>query len=86
MRWNYRIFRHEMPGTRNLGIHETYYNEKGQVCAWTKDAQFGFYETADDLIVVLERMLEDIKRSKEDVLDINAPPEGDFEGEENEDT
>ena len=82
MHWNYRIFRHSTDGEGKLAVHETYYNERGQVCAWTSDAQFGFYETPDDLIAVLERMLVDVKRSKEDVLDFHAPPEGVFDGEE----
>lgn len=66
MSWNYRLTKKD----DLFSLHEAYYNEDKEVCGLTQDpAQVAHYESVDELIDDLERMLKDAKRYKNDVLD-----------------
>lgn len=66
MSWNYRIVERD----ECFGIHEAYYNKNRQVDSMTKDSvKLEHYESVDELIDDLERMLKDARRYKDKVLD-----------------
>jgi hypothetical protein len=44
-------------GREYFAIHESYYNDVGEVTAWTDDAASPMGETLDDIRNELERML-----------------------------
>lgn len=75
MSWNNRIFRHKFVHrdgsvSYSYAIHEAFYHEnKKQPHSWTETAMCGHYDSVDDLIKGLEKMLKDAKRFKNDVLD-----------------
>ena len=57
-KWNYRLMRHtDAYGREYFAIHESYYNDKGEVTAWTDDAAEVMGETKEDVREELERML-----------------------------
>ena len=76
MSWNYRIMRHvapEGPYTSEedriwYGLHEVYYDDNGKPDGFTSDDLIAT-DTVDDLIGVLELMLRDARRYKDDVLE-----------------
>ena len=61
--WNYRIVRH--PDC--LGLHEAFYNSSGQLCGWTQDPII-VGDDIDELRRVLQKMSEDLERSKDDPI------------------
>lgn len=74
MTWNNRIFKH-VDNRPSLGgeiityaIHETHYGADGKVKGWTTDPMCGHFESVDEMIESLEKMLADVKRSKGDIL------------------
>lgn len=83
--WNYRIFKHKFPGHEECeyALHETYYNAKGEPWGWHKNADSVTAESPEGLIEVLERMLKDVKRSLNDVIDYDSQAPGipDWEAE-----
>lgn len=74
--WNHRIIRHKEPSEDWYAIHETYYDEEGLPYAWTVEPGKPVGENVDGLIWILERMLEDAKRFKDDVIDYDSIPTG----------
>lgn len=57
-KWNYRLMRHtDAFGREYFAIHEAYYNDAGEVTAWTEEASFVAGETKDEVRGELERML-----------------------------
>ena len=73
--FNYRIARHKVGDDAYYWIHECFYEEKGKVVLWGESSPHG--ESADALIVDLERMLADAKHSRDDIFDV--PPDPDRE-------
>ena len=57
-KWNYRVMRHtDAVGRTHYAIHEAYYNDVGEVTAWTDEPSAPFGETIEELREELERML-----------------------------
>jgi tRNA C32,U32 (ribose-2'-O)-methylase TrmJ len=57
-KWNYRVMRHtDAVGRTHYAIHEAYYNDVGEVTAWTNEPSAPFGETIEELREELERML-----------------------------
>lgn len=57
-KWNYRLMRHtDAFGREYFAIHEAYYNDVGEVTAWTDDAASPMGENVDEVRGDLERML-----------------------------
>lgn len=87
MSWNYRIFKHEYPGLIcdpipqiMYELREVYYNDAGQVCGWTiEKPSVGPSESIDELIEEIEMHLRDAKKCRDDVLDFDMEPEGDWD-------
>jgi len=58
MGWNYRVMRHKSAqGQVWFGIHEAYYNDEGEVTAWTDEPSQPCGETMEELKNDLGRML-----------------------------
>jgi hypothetical protein len=49
MNWNHRIVRHEDDKEKLYGIHEVYYNDKGEICSMTVDPVLPCGSTVPDL-------------------------------------
>jgi len=65
--WNYRIMRHSLKGFNDggYGLHEVYYDEKGQVEGWSQEPETGFWDSVKDLRRAHAMMLKDaMKRRK----------------------
>jgi len=76
MTWNYRIFKRDYPNDveckHRYELHETFYDGKKPMM-WTQDIEeVGPCESVDELINMLERMLTDAKKSRDDILDYHA--------------
>jgi len=57
-KWNYRLMRHiDAFGREYFAIHEAYYNDVGEVTAWTDDAASPMGQTMDEVRDDLEKML-----------------------------
>lgn len=57
-KWNYRIMRHtDAFGRQFFAIHEAYYNDHGEVGAWTEEAVGAYGETLEELRDDLEKMI-----------------------------
>lgn len=74
MTWNNRIFKHtdyheKFGSSEYYQLHETYYDESNKIISWTVDNIAPHGDTVDELIEHLEQMLNDAKRSKDDILD-----------------
>lgn len=68
MHWNYRIFKDD---SGYCHVREVYYNQDKTINCFTENAVAPIAETPEELIGVLEMMLNDVKKSKNDVLDDN---------------
>lgn len=77
MTWNNRIFKHKYipkPGEKPAGvfeyyqIHETYYDENGGI-GFSGNPVTPYGENVDELIAHLKKLLNDVERSKDDVLE-----------------
>ena len=75
--WNYRIMKHT-EGDGWYGLHEVYYNKRNQICAWTMESLIPARDTVEEIMEELTMMKRDAKKSKDDVLDFDMEPEGDF--------
>ena len=81
--WNHRIMRHNDDPTW-YGLHEVYYNDAGQVVAWTDSPVTVTGESVDDLCGLVEFMQNDKTRP---LLDYDMAPEGDWDiGDEEDET
>ncbi len=70
MTWNNRIFRRKYDsGNPSFTIHEAYYDANGKLDGWTENAIEPRGESVEELIEHLQQMLNDAKRSKQDILD-----------------
>ena len=69
MHWNNRIFKHQQGDQIWYSIHETFYDEDGKVELWTQEEISPYGETVDELIEHVEQLLNDIKKSKEDIIE-----------------
>lgn len=79
MTWNNRIFKRKDVRTNNIfyGVHETFYDKNKKVDGYTENPIFGgSFESPEELIASLEQILNDVKKSKNDILDYD---EGSFE-------
>ena len=57
-KWNYRVMRHsDAFGREHFIIHETYYDDNGNVTGWTEEPSEVLSETRDGIRDELERML-----------------------------
>ena len=65
MSWNNRVMRYS---TGEVGVHEVYYDKRGKVDVWTKDAII-VGDTVEELLEILEIIRGDIIRYKDDILD-----------------
>ena len=84
MSWNYRVFRHKYPGTVKevlYELRETYYDKDGKICAWdaSEEPSSATGESVEELIEVLELQLRDAKKCRDDILDFDMEPEGDWD-------
>ena len=61
IKWNYRLMRHtDAFGREYYAIHEAYYNDVGEVTAWTDDAASPMGQTLEEVREELDRMLRAI--------------------------
>lgn len=70
--WNYRIIKTD----QNFGLYEVIYNEEGKISAHTAEPEI-VADDVDELIEYLELMLQDAKKSKNNILEedkINFAP------------
>jgi len=59
MNWNYRILkRQNESGEYEYGIHEVFYNEKGEIVSWTKESMTPVCPSKEGLRHELNLMLE----------------------------
>jgi hypothetical protein len=66
MSWNYRIVKDK----NGFSFREVFYNKKGEICAMTEDEIAPFSdESPAGLIKVLEMMLKDANKCKNDIID-----------------
>ena len=83
MTWNYRIFKHEYPKgihcTTYYELHETYYNDANQIVAWSTEPEAGPQETVEELLGEVRMMARDAWKCKDDILDFEMEPEGDWD-------
>ena len=71
-KWNYRVMRHtDAFGRVFLGIHESYYNDEGEVTAWTDDLSAPAGETIEELRGDLEKMIRALEYP---VIDVPHEP------------
>ncbi len=73
MSWNYRIVERKIEGEKWFEVVEAYY-EDGKVTGFTNTTETPVRhmgETVKELIEVYERVLKDLKKSKDDILDEN---------------
>lgn len=47
--WNHRVMRQKHTTTFTFGVHEVFYNEKGDVTVWTQAEMSPFGETLEEL-------------------------------------
>ncbi|QDT55720.1 hypothetical protein Pan44_37660 [Caulifigura coniformis] len=73
MGWNYRIMRHADQNGVWYGLHEAFYTDC-QPEGWTKDSVIGEFESVEDLVTSLEKMLNDARRFRGDVLEYTEGP------------
>lgn len=58
MKWNYRLMRHtDAFGREHLALHEAYYNDAGEVTAWTEEPSHPFGESLDEIRGDLDKMI-----------------------------
>lgn len=89
MSWNYRVMRHEINVPQSLketrteeekhyfAIHEVYYNEAGQIYAWTKEPVTPQASNFEELLKIQVAMIGDsLNRT---VLEFNMKPEGEID-------
>ena len=62
MSWNYRIFKRKYDNETMYELHETFYDDEGKLDSWSKEPEYGPYESVDELIDDLDLMLDDAKR------------------------
>jgi len=74
MSWNYRILQHRHPAGDTVALHEVFYEEDGSISAWSVEPECGHFESVDELERSLERMLNDVRRFKEAVLERDSLP------------
>lgn len=80
MTWNNRIFRHRYeakPGEWHdfYEVHEVYYDEEGKVFSHTDNPVSPHGDTVDELIEHIEQILNDVKRSKDDIIEYKEDEE-----------
>jgi len=79
--WNYRIMRSKFTERGNdidyYGIYEVYYNNNGQIVAWSAKSMCPEQESAEELIEMLEMML---RADEENTLEYDMESEGDWDG------
>ena len=69
MSWNYRVFKYKEGG---IGLHEVYYNDKGQIQGFTQEPVISG-DHIKDLLSYLSLMKKDIKKYSE-ILDYDNTP------------
>jgi hypothetical protein len=74
MSWNYRIIQHRHPLGDTVALHEVFYAEDGSIHTWAVEPECGHFESISELEGCLEKMLNDVRRSKEAVLEKSALP------------
>lgn len=63
MSWNYRVMkRMNESGEYDYGIHEVFYDEKGEVSFWTLESLTPVCSSEEDLMQELHLMLEALKQ------------------------
>ena len=74
MTWNYRLVKHDdtPPKTKSgeyvyYGLHEVYYNDDGSIYLYAPDAEV-VGDSPEEMASTLQMMLNDIERSKGDIL------------------
>jgi hypothetical protein len=60
MIWNYRAIKETCEGETVYQVHECYYDDKGELERWTKDAVCAQGETLTELMVELRMMVHDV--------------------------
>src|ERR1043166_4908759 len=75
MTWNYRIMRNTKGKHVWLGIHEVYYDESGKPYLWTEEPIICVDEDegVEGIKSTLEMMLNDVERSKHEILPYKDP-------------
>lgn len=77
MTWNYRILQHRHPSGDTVALHEVFYAEDGSIRAWEVEPECGHFESIADLESTLKRMLNDVGRFRDAVLEKSALPGAD---------
>ena len=62
MTWNYRVVKSVINGEESYAIHEAYYNEDGEPKSITVDSIAAYGDSAEELKLDLERMLEALSK------------------------
>lgn len=58
MSWNYRIVKHRTRGEIWYGLHEVYYNKKGEMNLWAPEPEV-VGDSVLDLVATLAAMIRD---------------------------
>jgi hypothetical protein len=62
MYWDYRIIKHDTEKSGHLAVHEVYYDDKGNVEAWTEDPVDLIGSNKTEIVTDVEYIVSDIKQ------------------------
>lgn len=65
--WNYRIVKYDNTFEECYGVHEVYYNATGGICGRMEDPIITS-ESVDGLLDELAQIIQDVAKSRDDVL------------------
>lgn len=69
MTWNFRILIRNVAGCRMFGVHEVYYDERGEPVSWTSVPIDVTGDSYEDLTTTLELMLDSTNKQ---VLEVDG--------------
>ena len=86
MSWNCRIFKRKYPDASDptvfYELHEVYYNDANQIIAWSTDPEAGPHDSIEELLSEVKMMAKDAEKCRDDILDYEMEPEGDWDNQE----
>jgi hypothetical protein len=62
MTWDYRIIKHDTVKSGHFAIHEVYYDDKGNVEAWTEEPIEIIGSSKSEIVKDMEYIISDIKQ------------------------
>ncbi len=68
MNWNYRIMEDGKGRSKYYSLREVFYNDNNEIRGFSSEPDTPLGDTAKDLIKVIEMMLKDAKKCKENIL------------------